>query len=163
MDNISITLTIEGLGSTQALGRAIAIAVPPRSTIGLVGTLGAGKTYLTQAIACACGVPSSEATSPTFVLCQVHHAERTIYHLDAYRITDEDEFLELGVEEMFSSEALTIIEWSDRVEAVLPRERITVELEISGPETRNVTLTVPATLKAVLDNIQTEWQAATST
>ena len=163
MENFSVTLSIDGLTSTSALGQAIANSVVGGKTLGLVGTLGAGKTHLAQAIAVACGVPSSAATSPTFVLCHVHHADRTIYHLDAYRITDDDEFLELGVEEMFASDSLTLVEWAERVDSVLPRDRITIEMEISGPDTRRVTLTAPVNQKPTLLEIQTTWQAILAT
>jgi len=163
MQNFSVTLSIDGLASTAALGEAIANSVSAGTTLGLVGTLGAGKTNLSQAIAVACGVPASAATSPTFVLCQVYHADRTIYHLDAYRITDDDEFIELGVEEMFASDALTLVEWADRVESVLPRDRITIQIEISGTQTRRVTLTSAVDQKATLLAIQAAWQSKLST
>jgi tRNA threonylcarbamoyladenosine biosynthesis protein TsaE len=162
METFSIMLNIKGLDSTSALGSAIAAAVPPRTTLAMVGTLGAGKTYLAQAIAVACGVPSSAATSPTFVLCQVYNAKRTIYHLDAYRIADDDEFIELGVEEMFASNSLTLVEWADRVESVLPRDRITIEMEIDGPHSRRVTITAPVDQKPTLLAIQADWQSAFS-
>jgi tRNA threonylcarbamoyladenosine biosynthesis protein TsaE len=163
MEHFSITLDIDGLDSTTALGQALAKSLSGSTTLGLIGTLGAGKTYLAQAIAVACGVPSSAATSPTFVLCQVYHADRTIYHLDAYRMADEDEFIELGVEEMFASEALTLVEWADRVESVLPRDRITIEMEIAGSDTRRVTLTAPLDQKPTLLEIQATWLTKCST
>ena len=162
MDTFSITMSIDGLAGTSALGRSIAITVPAGTTLAMVGTLGAGKTHLAQAIAIACGVPASAATSPTFVLCQVYTGDRTIYHLDAYRIADEDEFLELGVEEMFTSSGLTMVEWADRVDAVLPRERITIELEITGPISRHVTITAPRDQKSTLLAIEAAWQAELS-
>src|SRR5215831_15765648 len=77
--------------------------------------LAAGKTRLVQAIAAALDVPRDEVLSPTFVLCQQYRGTKTINHLDAYRLHDEDEFRELGTDEMFSSDAVTIIEWADRV------------------------------------------------
>ena len=162
MENFSVTLNIDGLASTAALGEAIANSVSAGTTLGLVGTLGAGKTNLSQAIAAACGVPASAATSPTFVLCQVYHADRTIYHLDAYRITDDDEFIELGVEEMFASDALTLVEWADRVESVMPRDRITIQIEISGSQSRRVTLTASGDQEATLLAIQSAWQSKLS-
>jgi tRNA threonylcarbamoyladenosine biosynthesis protein TsaE len=163
MDTYSVTMSIEGLASTSALGKSIAATVPAGTTLAMVGTLGAGKTYLAQAIAVACGVPASVATSPTFVLCQVYTGDRTIYHLDAYRIADEDEFLELGVEEMFASSGLTMIEWADRIEAVLPRGSLTIELEITGSVSRRVTITAPQSQKSTLLAIEAAWQTELST
>ena len=69
---------------------------------------GRAKTRLVQAIAEACGIDRREVVSPTFVLIQEHHGRRTIYHVDAYRLRDEDEFLALGPEEYFESDGLTL-------------------------------------------------------
>ena len=74
--------------------------------------------------------------SPTFVLIQEYHGRRTIYHIDAYRLRDEDEFDSLGPEEYFESDGLVLVEWADRVEGCLPRERIEIRIEVTGPESR---------------------------
>jgi tRNA threonylcarbamoyladenosine biosynthesis protein TsaE len=106
----------------------------------LNGTLGAGKTRLVQAIAAALGIDRGEVVSPTFVLCQKYVGMRTIYHLDAYRLTDDDEFRELGPEEFFESGGLTIVEWGDRVADCLPEERVEVGIEVTGPTARRFTV-----------------------
>ena len=126
--------------ATERLGAALAAALPPGTTIALMGTLGAGKTRLVQAIAAALGVPREEVVSPTFVLCQQYSANRTIYHLDAYRLRDEAEFRELGVDELFDSAGLTIVEWADRVSACLPQERIEIAIEVTGLAQRRFTI-----------------------
>ena len=122
--------------ATERFGAALSATLPAGTTIALCGTLGAGKTRLVQAIAAACGVPREEVVSPTFVLCQQYCGTRTINHLDAYRIRDEDEFRELGAEELFASDAITIIEWADRVARVLPEEHLQIEIEVVGPIAR---------------------------
>jgi 5-formyltetrahydrofolate cyclo-ligase len=122
--------------ATQLLGAALAEILPDGTTVALCGTLGAGKTRLVQAIAEASGVPRREVVSPTFVLIQEHRGRRPIYHLDAYRLRDEDEFLQLGPEEYFESSGLTLIEWGDRVERCLPRQRIEIHAEVTGHESR---------------------------
>ena len=78
--------------------------------------------------------------SPTFVLIQEHCGRRPIYHIDAYRLRDEDEFLQLGPEEYFESAGLTLIEWADRVARCLPRQRIEIHAEVTGPESRRFTV-----------------------
>lgn len=109
---------------------------PSRLVIGLVGTLGAGKTTFTQCLAEASGVDREDVTSPTFTLmssyeAKVNSGEIHLHHLDAYRLSDEDEFLELGVEELFDSEKTwVLIEWADRVTSVMPKQTIWIELEI---------------------------------
>jgi tRNA threonylcarbamoyladenosine biosynthesis protein TsaE len=122
--------------ATDRFGSSLAVLLPPGTTIALSGTLGAGKTRLVQAIAAAYGVPRDEVVSPTFVLCQQYRGTRNINHLDAYRLRDEDEFLELGVEEMFESDAITIIEWADRISGVLPDEYLEIDIEVTGRTTR---------------------------
>ena len=121
---------------TSRLGAALAEALPPGTTVALCGTLGAGKTRLVQAIARAAGVPEGTAVSPTFVLAQEYHGRRTLYHIDAYRLRDEDEFWELGPDEFFESDGLTLVEWADRVPDCLPARHIAITIAVTGDESR---------------------------
>jgi len=121
---------------TDRLGRALAEVLPDGCVVALCGTLGAGKTRLVQALAEACGVSRREVISPTFVLIQEYRGRRTLYHFDAYRIHDEEEFQALGPEEYFDSPALVVIEWADRVAGCLPAERLEIDLEITGDTSR---------------------------
>jgi tRNA threonylcarbamoyladenosine biosynthesis protein TsaE len=130
--------------ATDRFGAALAAALPPGTTLALCGTLGAGKTRLVQAIAAALGVPRDEVLSPTFVLCQQYRGTKTINHLDAYRLHDEDEFRELGTDEMFSSDAITVIEWADRVADALPDEYVRIDIEVTGPTSRRFVVTSAA-------------------
>jgi tRNA threonylcarbamoyladenosine biosynthesis protein TsaE len=122
--------------ATQALGAALADVLPNGTTVALCGTLGAGKTRLVQTIAAAAGVDPRLVLSPTFVLAQEYHGRRRLYHLDAYRLRDEAEFLDLGPDEYFESDGLTLIEWADRVEGCLPSERIEIDIVVTGPKSR---------------------------
>lgn len=140
---------------TDRLGAALAAALPPGTTIALSGTLGAGKTRLVQAIAAACGIDRQEVVSPTFVLCQRYQGNRTIYHLDAYRLRDDDEFRELGPEEFFESDGLTIVEWADKVADCLPDERIEIEIEVTGATSRQfVVRGIGERLSKAIDELQ---------
>jgi tRNA threonylcarbamoyladenosine biosynthesis protein TsaE len=130
----------EGEAATDRLGAALAAALPPGTTIALVGTLGAGKTRLVQAICAGLGVAREDVVSPTFVLCQRYDGTQTIHHLDAYRLRDEDEFRALGAVELMDSAGLTFIEWADRVADCLPYERIEIQIEVTGPTQRRFTI-----------------------
>ena len=122
--------------------KALITLMPTSLVVGLVGTLGAGKTTLVQAIAEALEIDAADVTSPTFTLLQSHRTQlrltggnddipRVLHHLDAYRVADEDEFLELGVDELFEeSGAWTVIEWADRVEAVMPPGALWIRIEL---------------------------------
>ena len=125
---------------TDRLGAALADALPPGTTVALIGTLGAGKTRLVQAVAAALGVPHDQATSPTFVLVNEYHGRQSVYHFDAYRLRDEDEFLELGPEEYFESTGLTFIEWADRVSNCLPQERLEIHCDATAETERRFTV-----------------------
>jgi tRNA threonylcarbamoyladenosine biosynthesis protein TsaE len=122
--------------ATAALGTALAKVLPDGAVVALCGTLGAGKTRLVQAVAVASGVDRRDVASPSFVLIHEYQGRRPIYHLDAYRLRDEDEFLQLGPEEYFQAPGLTLVEWADRVEGCLPPKRIDVRIEVTGAQSR---------------------------
>jgi tRNA threonylcarbamoyladenosine biosynthesis protein TsaE len=129
------------VAATDRLGALLAELLPAGTVVALSGTLGAGKTRLVQALAAACGIEREEVVSPTFVLCQQYIGRRTIYHLDAYRLRDEDEFRELGTEEMFDSGALVVIEWAEKVAGALPAEYVAIEIRVTGAESRAFEIT----------------------
>ncbi len=136
----SFTFNAESEADTERLGVALAGALPGGTVVALMGTLGAGKTRLVQAFAAALGVPRDAATSPTFVLVNEYQGRLPIYHIDAYRLRDEDEFLELGPDEYFESAGVTFIEWADRVADCLPAERVEIQCEAVGENSRRFTL-----------------------
>jgi tRNA threonylcarbamoyladenosine biosynthesis protein TsaE len=131
-----IIYTAENEAATAALGHALAEILPPGTTVALCGTLGAGKTRLVQAIAEGLGVQRRDVVSPTFVLMQEYHGRRTLYHIDAYRLRDDDEFQQLGPDEFFESDGVVLIEWADRVERSLPREHLEINIDVTGAESR---------------------------
>lgn len=131
-----LTIDSQSEADTVRLGAALADVLPDGTTVALCGTLGAGKTRLVQAVAEAVGVDRRNVTSPTFVLIQEYRGRRALYHIDAYRLRNEDEFLALGPEEYFQSDGLVLVEWADRVQGCLPKDRIEVHIEITGPQSR---------------------------
>ena len=125
---------------TRRFGKALADSLVGGTTVALVGTLGAGKTRLVQAVADALGVPADAVISPTFVLCQEYAGRLTLYHMDTYRLKDDDEFLQLGPEEYFESDGVTMVEWADRVEACLPEDYLSIRIEPVGETARQIVL-----------------------
>ncbi len=132
----SFTYHASDESGTTALGHALAELLPEGTVVALCGTLGAGKTRLVQAVAEGCGLDPRDVVSPTFVLIHEHHGRRDLYHLDAYRIRDDDEFEALGPEEYFERRGLTLVEWADRVARCLPAERLDVRIEVTGQRSR---------------------------
>ncbi|HBT75377.1 MAG TPA: tRNA (adenosine(37)-N6)-threonylcarbamoyltransferase complex ATPase subunit type 1 TsaE [Planctomycetaceae bacterium] len=127
--------------ATGELGRRLAAALPDGAVCSLIGTLGAGKTRLVQAVAAASGVEPGVAASPTFVLMNEYDGEnRPIYHFDAYRLASEEEFRRLGPDEYFEGEGLSFIEWADRVPNCLPEQRLEIRVEVLGESERRFEL-----------------------
>jgi tRNA threonylcarbamoyladenosine biosynthesis protein TsaE len=141
---------------TDRLGAMLADALFPGSVVALVGTLGAGKTRLVQAIAAALGNPRDEITSPTFVLVNEYRAGRMpVYHFDTYRLRDEDEFLELGPEEYFSGQGVTFVDWAVRFENLLHAGNLKIEIAPVGETAREFTITAfGAEYEAVVKSLQ---------
>ena len=110
-------------------GRAFGAALLPPCVIVLSGELGSGKTRLAQAICLGYGV-TEPVTSPTFALIHKYESPGSpVFHVDLYRLKGEQESAALGLEELLSLRALTIIEWPDRAEALIPRDAIRILLE----------------------------------
>jgi tRNA threonylcarbamoyladenosine biosynthesis protein TsaE len=135
-----ITIELSSETATQQLGRALGAAAQPGLVVALVGNLGAGKTRFVQAAAEGLDVPREAVNSPTFVLIHEYEGRLPVYHFDTYRLRDVDEFLELGADEYMSSDGVCFIEWADRMKEVLPRDRLTVQFEITGELSRRVRL-----------------------
>ena len=130
-------ITVQEIGGTEAFGKRLAETLPDGSVVALIGTLGAGKTRLVQAVAEASGVPKQTVSSPTFVLIHEYdEGERPIYHFDAYRLERESEFQSLGADEYFDGSGLSFVEWADRIPNALPKEYVTVRIEILGETER---------------------------
>lgn len=118
----------------EQLAAALHAALPRHLVIGLRGTLGAGKTRLVQLLAAAAGIDPTTVTSPTYGIVQHHCGSRNLHHIDAYRLADEDEFIELGGEELIEDDqALVLIEWPERIAGCLPRHCLMIELELESP------------------------------
>lgn len=129
---------LESLEDCQQLADRLAVALSEKlpCVVGLVGTLGAGKTQLVKFLAQALGAHPEDVFSPTFVLVHPLGTQPEIYHLDAYRIHDSDEFLELGIEELFEQPAITLVEWADRFVECMPKATLWVELHSPDPQSQ---------------------------
>ena len=138
--DVRIEFDVTSETAMDELGRRLGSTIPDGTTVALIGPLGAGKTRLVQGIAQELGVARELVTSPTFVICQQYQGGKTIYHLDLYRIADEDAFWELGPQEWFESAGVTLVEWADRFIDCLPRERLEIMIGITGEHSRAVEL-----------------------
>jgi tRNA threonylcarbamoyladenosine biosynthesis protein TsaE len=122
--------------ATLALGARLADEAGRGDVFALSGTLGAGKTTLARGFIRALTGPDEEVPSPTFTLVQTYDTKKgTVWHFDLYRLEDPEEAWELGIEEAFAG-GISLIEWPDRLGALLPARRRQVTLEIAGTHRR---------------------------
>jgi tRNA threonylcarbamoyladenosine biosynthesis protein TsaE len=133
-------ITSRSEADTHALGTRLGALLPTGIVVALNGPLGAGKTRLVQAIATARGIDPRDVVSPTYTLVQEYRGTKPIFHFDAYRLVDDDEFLNLGPEEYFAGGGITIIEWAEKVKDCLPRERLEIIIRPVDETTREFTL-----------------------
>jgi tRNA threonylcarbamoyl adenosine modification protein YjeE len=124
----AIELALPSLRATHGVGRRLAGLIRPGDVIALRGVLGAGKTELARALIRARAGAEIEVPSPSYTLVQDYSfPDLVIRHIDLYRIADLAELAELGLDAPGADEAW-LIEWPERAEAVLPPERLDLEL-----------------------------------
>ncbi|MHC4743053.1 MAG: tRNA (adenosine(37)-N6)-threonylcarbamoyltransferase complex ATPase subunit type 1 TsaE [Planctomycetota bacterium] len=125
---------------TIELGRRIGQGLRGGEILGLCGPLGSGKTHLIKGIAAGVGAEDmGHVNSPTFVIVNEYSGRLEVYHIDAYRLDSIAEFEMLGFDEFCHPGSVVLIEWADKVEAVLQKvEHITIELEHLGENERGV-------------------------
>lgn len=127
----AMRLRSSGPDETRAIGHALAAALEPGDVVVLAGELGSGKTVLAQGIARGLGV-DEPVPSPTFVIVREYQGRIPLAHVDVYRLDHVQELHDLGFEEVVDGEGVAVIEWGDRVRAVLPPERLEIALEEGG-------------------------------
>jgi tRNA threonylcarbamoyladenosine biosynthesis protein TsaE len=124
---------------TQDAGERLGRGLGPGAVVALTGELGAGKTSFIQGLVRGLGV-TTRATSPTFVLINQYRGRVPVYHVDAYRTDSLTELIDLGLLELMGGEGVTVIEWADKLVALLPPETIHVHIEGVGDEPRILTI-----------------------
>ena len=124
---------------TIALGERLAHELPRGAVVLLIGGLGAGKTTLAKGIVKGLGAaPPEEVSSPTFTLIHEYGAPAAVYHVDLYRIDGARDAATLGLDELFDSRALVLIEWGERFPELMPADRIEIRLRIVGGDEREI-------------------------
>ena len=131
---------------TYQIGKRLGREAKAGEVYTLTGDLGVGKTKFTQGFAAGIGV-TEPVNSPTFTILQIYESGRIpLYHFDAYRIGDIEEMEEIGFEEYVMGEGVSLIEWADLVEEILPSDciRLRIEKDLErGFDYRKITLEVP--------------------
>ncbi len=124
-----LTVRADALAETERLAQRLAPHAASGDIIGLCGPLGSGKTAFARAfIRARLGRPAEEVPSPTFTLVQLYeHAAGAIWHFDLYRLSAPEDAYELGIEDAFAA-AISLIEWPEKLGAMMPADRLEVRL-----------------------------------
>ena len=142
MSEIKIYET-HSMEETRELGRQMGTAAGPGDVLTLSGDLGVGKTVFTKGFALGIGVTEA-VSSPTFTIVQEYHSGRLpLYHFDVYRIGDPEEMDEVGFDDYVYRDGVSLIEWAELIEEILPekRTRILIEKDVEkGFDYRKITV-----------------------
>ena len=119
---------VNSVDETEKIGILIGTHANPGDIICLVGDLGTGKTHLTKGIAKGLEI-NEHITSPTFTIVNEYDGRLKLYHFDVYRVNDPDEIAAIGFDEYIFSDGVSIIEWANYIEELIPKEALWIKIE----------------------------------
>ncbi|MCH5211140.1 MAG: tRNA (adenosine(37)-N6)-threonylcarbamoyltransferase complex ATPase subunit type 1 TsaE [Oscillospiraceae bacterium] len=117
----------ESLEETQKIASEFAKTLQESDVLCMYGDLGAGKTAFVQGLAKGLGI-EDHVTSPTFTIVNEYYGSMPLYHFDVYRIADSDEMYEIGYEEYVYGEGVSVIEWPQLIDDILPEKRYEITI-----------------------------------
>jgi len=127
---------------TEQVGAIIGALLQPGDFLALRGELGSGKTRFARGIATGLGIGADiPVTSPTYALLNIYQGRMPLYHFDLYRLSGEDEVIELGFAEYFGGDGVSLVEWPERLIEELPSERLEIAFSYSGETRRRIEVT----------------------
>ena len=157
MKTMQLILETTDAAQTRALGARVAQSLREGDILALVGDLGAGKTTFTQGLAHGLGIRAA-ITSPTFVLINRYRdgQGRTLHHADCYRLADAPvEMWDAGLADLFAGDDIVVVEWADRIPALLPEEFLEIAFAYLEEDRRRICLTAHgARYDALLQNLE---------
>lgn len=126
---------------TKKLATQLAGKIKKGDVIALSGDLGSGKTTFTRFLTGALGL-ESRVQSPTFVIARKYSNDKlTLNHIDLYRLGTKEEAMDIGMAEFLNDrEAITVIEWPEIIEEILPEETIRINFRYTGENDRNISI-----------------------
>ncbi|WP_243653013.1 tRNA (adenosine(37)-N6)-threonylcarbamoyltransferase complex ATPase subunit type 1 TsaE [Tumebacillus sp. BK434] len=133
-----LTYHTRSVDETQAVAKALGAIVQPGDLLCLTGDLGAGKTTFTQGLARGLGV-EEPVSSPTFTIIKEYDEGRIpLYHMDIYRLGESAAEEDLGFDEYFFGEGVSVVEWAEWLQEVLPEDRLQVTVHNLTPTDREI-------------------------
>jgi tRNA threonylcarbamoyladenosine biosynthesis protein TsaE len=139
---IFVDFIVDSVEETLELGKKIGELANPGDIICLIGDLGTGKTHITKGIAEGLGIKEN-ITSPTFTIVNEYSGRLKLNHFDVYRVNDPDEIYAIGFDEYIFSESISIIEWANYIEELIPKEYIRIiinKLPAQGENYRKISI-----------------------
>ena len=112
---------------TENIAKAFAKTLKGGDVVCLNGDLGAGKTAFTAGLAKGLGI-ADYISSPTFTILNCYSGKIPLYHFDVYRISESDEMFDIGFDEYLTGNGVSVIEWANIIEDILPYDRYEVEI-----------------------------------
>lgn len=156
MDSTKWTLNIANQQETEQLAAKIGSLCWQGMVLALDGDLGAGKTTFSKALAAALGVKEM-VSSPTFTIIKEYEGtELSFYHMDVYRLSIE-EADELGLNDYFYGQGVTVVEWASLIEELMPPEHVSLYIEWISEEQRVITFRASGARYAQLLQQLKEW------
>lgn len=143
LDERTLDFTSSSAAQTERLGLRLGELLRPGDVVCLAGELGAGKTALARGMARGWGT-AVRVTSPTYVIVNEYPRARdgaVLYHIDGYRLASDGDVLSAGLADIFDSRRAIMVEWPERVEALLPDDCLTVQLTYDTPTRRRMRFT----------------------
>jgi tRNA threonylcarbamoyladenosine biosynthesis protein TsaE len=133
-------LITRNANQTKEFGKVVAGLLKVGDIICLSGDLGAGKTTLVKGLASGLRIKEDHVNSPTFVLLNIYEGKLPLFHFDLYRMNSTAEILEIGYEEFFYGQGVAVIEWAERLDDLMPKEYLSIELIHKGEDTRDIVI-----------------------
>lgn len=142
-------LKSQSVAQTDRFAVALASCLAPGHNLILTGDLGAGKTTFTKALAKALNV-KTVVTSPSFTLLKEYQGRLRLSHADLYRLSSDEEIEELGLEEVFSNDGVTVVEWGERLKASSPTDYLKIAIKNLGGDNREFRIEPRGNISTVL-------------
>ncbi len=134
----------QGPEETFNAGKLLGMALRPPDVVALIGELGSGKTVFAKGVACGLGFGESDlVTSPTYKLMNQYRGRVLINHFDAYRLDNGGDFVDIGGVDFLAGDSVSIIEWAERVSAILPSGSIEVHIKVLSESVREIEFSLP--------------------
>lgn len=130
----------KGPDETKDIGYRLGKMLRPGNVVGLYGELGSGKTTMVKGIARALGIEEKEIMSASFTIITEYDSDPPFSHIDLYRIEKDSELDEVGFWEHIGGSTISVIEWAEKAESMLPEDLIRVGLTSVGEEVREITI-----------------------